>query len=119
MRKSRTGLELRTGFRPAYKTPGNGGSPITLSPKQQQRDLDLLPLLCILPTHAYDLERQLLAMGAWWSHKGGIHQHLKGLQAQGLVTSAWDFPDAGPARLVYTITEEGCAYVQRVGIVHT
>jgi DNA-binding PadR family transcriptional regulator len=47
--------------------------------------------------------------------KGGFHQHLKGLQEAGLVTSAWDFPTAGPARLVYTITEAGMAYVQRVG----
>jgi DNA-binding PadR family transcriptional regulator len=89
---------------------------MTCSYKQQQRDLLILQLLCSLPTHAYDLERQLLAMGAWWCRKGGVHQHLKGLQAQGLVTSGWDLPDAGPARLVYTITEAGNACVQRAGM---
>jgi PadR family transcriptional regulator, regulatory protein PadR len=66
-----------------------------------------------MPTHPYDLERQLLAMGEWWSRKGGVHRHLKGLQADGMVTSAWHFPSAGPARLVYTITEAGIAYLRR------
>jgi hypothetical protein len=57
------------------------------SAKQQHRDLLILQLLSILPTHAFDLERQLLAMGAWWSLKGDVHKHLKGLQAEGLVTN--------------------------------
>jgi len=92
---------------------------VTRSPKQQQRDVVILQLLCALLTHAYDLERQLLAMSEWWSRKRGVHKHLICLQAEGLVTSAWDFSDAGPARLVYTITEAGMAYVQRTGAVHT
>src|SRR5215469_15602891 len=116
MRKSRTGLVLKTGSVRGSKQRGNGGSPMTYSPKQQQRDLVILQLLSILPTYAYDLERHLLAMGQWWSLKGGVHKHLKSLQAEGLVTSTWDFPVAGPARLVYTITEEGMAYVKRISI---
>ena len=61
---------------------------MTLSRKQQQRDIATLQLLSTLPTHPYDLERQLLAMGAWWSRKGGVHKYLKDLQAEGLVSCA-------------------------------
>ena len=89
---------------------------MSISRLQQQRDATILQLLCTMPTHAYDLERQLLAMGEWWSRKGGVHRHLKGLQAEGLVTSAWEIPVQGKPRLVYTITEAGHAYVQRRGM---
>jgi DNA-binding PadR family transcriptional regulator len=69
-----------------------------------------------MPTHAYDLERQLLAMEQWWSRKGGVHRHLKGLYRQGLVINAWEIPHEGKPRLVYSITEAGVAYLQRMGI---
>jgi DNA-binding PadR family transcriptional regulator len=89
---------------------------MTLSRLQQQRDTTILHLLSSLPTHAYGLERQLLAMGEWWCRKGGVHRHLKGLAQEGLVTSAWEIPREGKPRLVYSITEEGRAYVQRTTI---
>jgi DNA-binding PadR family transcriptional regulator len=89
---------------------------MTISRLQQQRDATILQLLSSMPTHAHDLERQLLAMGQWWCRKGKIHQHLKGLQAEGLVTSAWEIPAQGRPRLVYTITETGRAYMQRRGM---
>jgi DNA-binding PadR family transcriptional regulator len=86
-----------------------------LSRKQQQRDITVLQLLCALPTHAYDLERQLAALGHTWSTHGAVNQHLKSLREEGLVTSAWETPQNSRARLIYSITEAGMAYLQRVG----
>jgi DNA-binding PadR family transcriptional regulator len=89
---------------------------MTLSRKKQQRDIAILQLLSTLPTHPYDLERQLLAMGQWWSTHGAVNLRLKRLQVDGLVTSAWETPQNSRARLVCSITEAGIAYLQRVGI---
>jgi DNA-binding PadR family transcriptional regulator len=92
---------------------------MTFSRKQQQRDITVLQLLSTLPTHPYDLERKLLAMGQWWSTHGAVNLRLKRLQAEGLVTNAWETPQYGRARLVYSITEAGVACLHRTGIVHT
>lgn len=89
---------------------------MTLSRTQQQRDITILQLVSSLPTHPYDLEQQLLVMGQWWSRKGGVHKQLKSLQDEGLVTSTWQTPQNGRARLIYSITEAGIAYFQRVAI---
>jgi DNA-binding PadR family transcriptional regulator len=86
---------------------------MTVSRKLQERDVAVLQLLWAMPTHPYDLERQLSALGYTWSTHGAVIRHLKGLQAAGLVTSAWETPQDGRARLIYTVTEAGVAYLQR------
>jgi DNA-binding PadR family transcriptional regulator len=39
---------------------------------------------------------------------------MKRLQGDELVTSVWETPQNGRARLIYSITEAGIAYLQRV-----
>jgi DNA-binding PadR family transcriptional regulator len=90
-----------------------------LSRLQQQRDVAVLELLCALPSHPYGLERQLAAQGHTWSTHGAVNQRLKRLQEEGLVTNAWETPQNGRARLIYSITEAGVACLQRIGVVHT
>jgi PadR family transcriptional regulator, regulatory protein PadR len=76
----------------------------------------VLQLLCAVSTHPYDVQRSLSALGYAWNTHGAIIQHLKSLQAEGLVTSDWETPQNGRARMVYSITEAGVAYVQGVGL---
>jgi DNA-binding PadR family transcriptional regulator len=42
-----------------------------------------------------------------------VYDALKRLEQDGLVTRHWEIQEAGPARVIYTITEDGIAYLQR------
>jgi DNA-binding PadR family transcriptional regulator len=79
-------------------------------------DVAILLLLYAIPTHAADLERQIAEFGYVWSRSGGIHLHLKRLAHEGLVSSAWNVPGNEQPRLIYSITQAGIAYLQRMTI---
>ena len=74
-------------------------SPTAQAETVQQRSVAILQLLWALPSHLYDIERQLAALEYMWSTHGAVIRHLKGLQADGLVTSVWETPQYGCARL--------------------
>jgi DNA-binding PadR family transcriptional regulator len=76
-------------------------------------DVAILLLLVALPTHPYDLERPLAAFGYVWSKPGTVNQRLKRLRAEGLATSVWETPQHGRARLIYSISADGIAYLRR------
>lgn len=68
----------------------------------------LLLLLAEGPTHGYDLIDRLHALPqAPDADRGHLYRTLRRLDEQGLVTSEWQTPEAGPARHVYTLTPTG------------
>ncbi len=73
----------------------------------------LLSVLGDAPSHGYQLaetlrERRYLVVTP---DPGVIYRHLRRMEQEGLVTSGFE-PGAGPARKVYTITEEGRACLE-------
>lgn len=75
----------------------------------------LLRLLAQGDAHAYELGQKLVAEGRTRSvRRGGVYHALRRMESDGLVSSEWDFPDTGPARRVYTLTERGLAHVRQL-----
>jgi PadR family transcriptional regulator PadR len=70
----------------------------------------VLLLLSQAPAHGYEL---LTRLGEVFPRSGGLpdpgafYRLLRGLENDGDVTSSWETPQAGPARRVYAITEDG------------
>jgi len=69
----------------------------------------LFLLLAEQPDHGYDLVERLKSLGFDSDGAGPLYQILRRLEADGLVASAWDASDAGPARRTYRLTEQGWA----------
>lgn len=71
-----------------------------------------LPPACLLlllgerEGHGYDLVERLGCFGFDWSGKPGpTYSELRKLEEAGLVASAWDMGERGPARRVYRLTQ--------------
>lgn len=69
----------------------------------------LLLLLKGSPSHGYELLERL---GQATGHgvapdPGTVYRNLRRMEDEGLVTSNWDFSDAGPPRRLYRLTEQG------------
>src|SRR5215210_899766 len=75
-------------------------------PRQFLRPCILL-LLRESPAHGYDLLERLTTFGFVRSDPGGLYRALRALEREGLVHSAWEQSDAGPARRMYTLTRAG------------
>jgi len=68
----------------------------------------LLLLLAESPAHGYQiLERLNTLPEAPTADRGHLYRTLRRLEEQGLVTSEWQVPKAGPARHTYTLTTDG------------
>jgi DNA-binding PadR family transcriptional regulator len=84
--------------------------------KSHTLDVAILSLLLAMPSYGYALRAALPSLGfPFYVNSDPIYQALYRLEQDGLVTRRWEIQEAGPARVVYTITEEGIAYLQRVG----
>ena len=69
----------------------------------------MLLLLRERPRHGYDLLEQipdLVGEGADVD-LGNLYRLLRGLEAEGVVSSSWDIAAPGPARRIYTLTPAG------------
>ena len=70
----------------------------------------VLLLLHAGPTHGYDLLARLPAVfprAADPPDPGTFYRLLRGMEADGAITSSWQAPQAGPARKVYELTDAG------------
>jgi poly-beta-hydroxybutyrate-responsive repressor len=67
----------------------------------------VLLLLKESPAHGYDLVERLKAFGFPGSDPGGLYRVLRGLEEEGLVSSAWEPSLAGPQRRRYELTRAG------------
>ena len=69
----------------------------------------LLMALLDKPSYGYELTARIEAYGFIKGDPppGMIYRHLRQMEDEGLVRSQWDAEGAGPARRVYSLTEEG------------
>ncbi|KOV60516.1 helix-turn-helix transcriptional regulator [Streptomyces sp. MMG1121] len=78
---------------------------------ETERRMLLTPVLLLLlaerPGHGYELVQRLDPMGWPETESAHVYRVLRGLEACGSVVSRWDASDHGPARRVYTLTDQG------------
>lgn len=70
----------------------------------------VLLLLSQAPAHGYDLLARLgevFPRSGPLPDPGAFYRLLRGLENEGAVISSWETPQAGPARRVYSITDDG------------
>ena len=69
----------------------------------------VLLLLFAQPTHGYDLIEQLERFGfdSKTQDVGAIYRALRKFEKEGLVKSQWEAGEAGPAKRLYEVTDEG------------
>jgi PadR family transcriptional regulator PadR len=75
----------------------------------------ILSVLATAPSHGYAIAREIerrssdvLRLG-----EGSLYPALRSLEADGLVSSAWETQPSGPARKVYSLTDSGHAELAR------
>lgn len=100
---------MPSGGRHRYGAPGGA------CPRRISRFLEpcLLLLLHFEEAHGYDLLEGLKQFGFDRNpvDSSTVYRILRALEKQGFVTSRWEAGDAGPARRLYQITEEGDRYL--------
>ena len=74
----------------------------------------VLLLLREHPSYGYDLLERLPALGFERGDPGRLYRTLRGLEADGLVVSAWAASPEGPDRRVYRLTRSGMEELHRV-----
>jgi len=69
----------------------------------------LLLLLSEKPSHGYELTEKYTEFGFTEadSDPGAIYRTLKLLDSEGFIKSKWDTSEPGPAKKIYSITDEG------------
>lgn len=78
-----------------------------------EKSLTRLLILLLIedqPTHGYDLMKKLTELYSESPQPGKVYRALQWLERRKYVTPGWDMSDAnrtGPARRIYTITEDG------------
>ncbi len=73
----------------------------------------LLLLLREQPAHGYELLERLRPLGFSGEDPGGLYRALRTLERDGLVHSAWEPSQSGPARRIYTLTRPGMEELHR------
>ena len=72
----------------------------------------VMGLLASGPAHGYQLAQRLGEMKMFDSQEpdhAGLYRALKQMKDEGLLTSTWDLAGTGPAKRVFTITDDGAA----------
>lgn len=76
----------------------------------------ILAVLAAGPLHGYGLAERIGGLPGFVGEKpdvSGVYRFLKTMQRKGLVVSAWDVSDAGPAKKTYHITTQGQRCLRR------
>jgi PadR family transcriptional regulator PadR len=67
----------------------------------------LLLLLAEAPSHGYELLDRLRPFGFSLSDPASVYKTLRQMEQEGVVTSEWELSARGPARRVYSLTQDG------------
>jgi poly-beta-hydroxybutyrate-responsive repressor len=81
-----------------------------LPPKALPKNYLMAWLLVMLKEHnlhGYEIMKALRAKFDVISDPGSVYRALRQLERDGFISSWWDSKDQGPARRVYTLTDEG------------
>lgn len=76
----------------------------------------ILAVLASEDAHGYVIVQRLTEMPMFRGQKPdptGVYRYLRQMEDRELVTSKWDTSEAGPAKRIYGITEEGCSCLTR------
>ena len=75
----------------------------------------ILAALADGPSHGYAIARRIEeeSQNVLQMREGSLYPALRVLENAGHVESAWETPESGPARKVYTLTEAGRAELSR------
>ncbi len=73
----------------------------------------LLLLLREQPAHGYELLERLRPLSFSGDDPGGLYRALRTLERDGLVHSAWEPSQSGPARRIYQLTRAGMEELHR------
>lgn len=68
------------------------------------------------PLHGYVIAQRAAQSPMFGGNKPdptGIYRTLKAMEEQGLLSSAWDTPESGPAKRSFTLTEAGKGTLRR------
>ena len=71
----------------------------------------LLLELAKQPAHGYELMEHLSQEGGATPDPGNFYRMLRALEEEGLVCSTWDTQNAGPARRVYELSDQGLEFL--------
>jgi PadR family transcriptional regulator, regulatory protein PadR len=101
----------------AAKGDATSGAPTRTGSEAGWSPRDLLVPYVLLAisaqkAHGYYIEQYLRGLGLAQVEMSRIYRTLRQLEAQGLVTSAWEAGPGGPARRVYTLTGPGRTWLQ-------
>jgi PadR family transcriptional regulator PadR len=96
---------------------GDGGAGPARSgvPPQYPKDLLTPWVLLVLRNwsmHGYQLMQTLTVFGLASFDPTTVYRTLRRLQKSGLIMSAWEMGDSGPAKRVYSVTEAGEEFLQ-------
>ena len=86
------------------------GKEAGLPPKGTPKNYLMAWLLVMLKEHnlhGYEIMKELKAKFDVISDPGTVYRALRQLERDGYISSWWDPKDQGPARRIYTLTEEG------------
>ena len=72
----------------------------------------LLLLLAEAPAHGYELLERLRPFGFDLNDPATIYKTLRQMENEGQVTSEWELSTRGPARRVYSLTDDGREILQ-------
>ena len=67
----------------------------------------ILQLLADEPLYGYAIVRRLEALGDFVAGEGTVYPVLRRLEANGLLSSAWQSAETGNPRKYYSLTEDG------------
>jgi DNA-binding PadR family transcriptional regulator len=70
----------------------------------------VLAILAEEALHGYRIVQSLAAMPMFQGHKPdntGVYRFLNAMEGRGLLTSAWDMSDSGPAKKLFDLTDKG------------
>jgi PadR family transcriptional regulator, regulatory protein PadR len=73
----------------------------------------VLLLLRERPAHGYELLEQLPDVTGERVDMGNLYRFLRVLEAEGIVSSAWDDEAPGPTKRVYQLTDDGHALLDQ------
>lgn len=72
----------------------------------------LLLMLKDRSSYGYQLMERLTALGIEETDLSTVYRALRRMEKKGMVNSGWETPKGGPARRMYSITEDGEAYLE-------
>jgi PadR family transcriptional regulator len=76
----------------------------------------LVPYLLLIlrdwSSYGFDMLERLQAFGFAAMNPGSLYRILRQMEKDGMVSSAWDTSNAGPARRMYTLTDAGEEYLK-------